>query len=63
MNTQGVLLIKPLVVVSKIFLFDSQDNPLEFKPFKRRLKENEFFVIGENIKTMVVVVVVGILEW
>ncbi|EOJ2652597.1 S26 family signal peptidase, partial [Campylobacter coli] len=31
--------------------FDSEGNLLEFKPFKRKLKENELFVMGENIKS------------
>ncbi|EKB7133759.1 S26 family signal peptidase, partial [Campylobacter coli] len=33
------------------FSFDSEGNPLEFKPFKCKLKENELFVMGENIKS------------
>ncbi|EOZ6170682.1 S26 family signal peptidase, partial [Campylobacter coli] len=28
-----------------------EGNLLEFKPFKRKLKENELFVMGENIKS------------
>ncbi|EAL3652603.1 signal peptidase I [Campylobacter coli] len=50
-NTQGVFINESLLPNSKIFLFDSEGNLLEFKPFKRKLKENELFVMGENIKS------------
>lgn len=50
-NTQGVFINENLLPNSKIFSFDSEGNLLEFKPFKRKLKENELFVIGENIKS------------
>lgn len=50
-NKQGVFINKILMPDSKIFSFDSKGNPLEFKPFKHTLKENELFVMGENIKS------------
>ncbi|MBZ7936327.1 signal peptidase I [Campylobacter sp. B0100352/1] len=50
-NNQGVFINKTLMPDSKIFSFDSEGNPLEFKPFKYKLKENELFVMGENIKS------------
>ncbi|EKS1214967.1 signal peptidase I [Campylobacter jejuni] len=50
-NRQGVFINKTLMPDSKIFSFDSEGNPLEFKPFKCKLKENELFVMGENIKS------------
>ncbi|WP_139454153.1 signal peptidase I [Campylobacter armoricus] len=50
-NKQGVFINKTLMPNSKIFSFDSKGNPLKFKPFKHRLKKNELFVMGENIKS------------
>ncbi|HHS6700355.1 TPA: signal peptidase I [Campylobacter jejuni] len=50
-NKQGVFINKTLMPNSKIFSFDGEGNPLEFKPFKHKLKENELFVMGENIKS------------
>ncbi|EAI9929506.1 signal peptidase I [Campylobacter jejuni] len=50
-NNKGVFINKTLMPDSKIFSFDSEGNPLEFKPFKRKLKENELFIMGENIRS------------
>lgn len=50
-NTNGIFINDILMPNSKIFAFDSKGNPLEFKPFKYKLKEHELFVMGENIKS------------
>lgn len=50
-NHTGVYVNNALVPNSMIFKFDSKGNPLEFKPFKGRLNQDEIFVVGEHIKS------------
>lgn len=50
-NQNGVFINNAPLPNSKIFNKDSQGNPLPFKPFKKFLKSNEYFVMGEHIKS------------
>lgn len=50
-NQNGVFINNTHLPNSKIFNTDSRGNPLSFKPLKKFLRSNEYFVMGEHIKS------------
>lgn len=50
-NQSGVFINGALAPKSKIFQFDSNQNPLNFKPISKILGKDEIFVMGDHIRS------------
>lgn len=50
-NSNGVYINNILQANTKIFKYDTFNQPLHFNPLKTVLKDNEFIVLGEHIRS------------